>query len=185
MLGIHNLRDDGETRGLPGLQEKADALLVEALESVGRCPGLEGSATKDLCPSGLHTLGHGDNLLLVFHGTGARHHQEVAAADLSAGGEVDDRVRLVEFAVGAFIGLLDPADSLHDIQSHDALHIYPGGVAYQSHNGVILTYRDMGLQPHTVEPGAEHLHLLLFRVFFQYDDHIFSPFPAQGLEFFE
>lgn len=104
---------------------------------------------------------------------------------LAPGGEGDDRVRLVEFAVGAFIGLLDPADSLHDIQSHDVLHIYPGGVAYQSHNGVILTYRDMGLQPHTVEPGAEHLHLLLFRVFLQYDDHIFSPFPAQGLEFFE
>ena len=115
MLGVHDLRDDGQARGLPGLQQQADALLVEALEGVGGGPGLEGAAPEDLGPGGLHGLGHGDDLLLVLHGAGAGHHQEVAAADLGAVSQLDNGVPLMEFPVGVLVGLLDAAHRLHDV----------------------------------------------------------------------
>ena len=176
MLGVHDLRDDGQTRGGPRLLEQADALLMEALEGVGRRARLEGSASEDLGSGGLDALRHGDDLLLRLHGAGSGHHQEVAPADLRPAGKGDDGVLLVEFPVGVLVGLLDALDGFDDVQGQDALDVHPGGVAHQSDDGVVRAYGLVGLQAHAVEPAVEELHLLLFRVLFQNNDHgIFTP----------
>ncbi len=171
-LGVHDLRDDGQARGRPGLQQQPDALLVEALEGVGGGPGLEGPAPEDLRASQLYGLGHGNDLLLRLHGAGAGHHQEVAPADFGPVGQGDDGVLLMEFPVGVLVGLLDALDGFHDVQGHDALDIHPGGVSHQAHDGVVFADGLVRLQPHAVEPVVEELHLLPLRGLFQNDDHI-------------
>ncbi len=88
MLGVHDLGDDGQPRGLPRLQQQPDSLLVESLEGVRGGTGLEGASPQHLGPGGLDGLGHGDDLLLVFHRAGPRHHQEVAPSIFAPPGRV-------------------------------------------------------------------------------------------------
>ena len=176
MLGVHNLRDDGQAGGGSCLLEQADALFMEALESIRGGPGLEGSAPENLRPGGFDALGHRDDLLLGLHGAGTGHHQKVPAADFRSVGKGDDGVLLMKFPVGVFVGLLDALDGFHNIQRQDAFDVHPGGVAHQAHDGVVGAHRLVGLQTHAVQPAVEQLHLLLFRALFQNNNHgIYTP----------
>ena len=174
MLGVHDLCDNGQTRDLLGLQQQTDALLMESLEGVGGGAGLECAAPQGLGARRLDALGNGDDLLLLFHRTGSGHHQKMTAADLGSVAEGDDRVLLVELAVGILIRLLDSPDHLHNVQRQNALHVHPRGVADQADDGVVLAYGHVGLQTHVAQPAGEQLHLLGFRVLLQNDDHYAS-----------
>ena len=81
----------------------------------------------------------------------------------------------MEFPIGVFVGLLDAPDHLHDVQGQDALHVHPGGIPHQAHDGVIFPHRQVGLQAHAVEPVDEELYLLRFGIFLEYDNHYGMP----------
>ena len=172
--GVHDLADDGQARQLLGLEQQLDAVAMEALEGIGGGAGLEGAAAQDGGARGLDGLGHGADLLLALHRAGARHHGEMAAADLHAA-HVHHGVLGVELAVGVFKGLLDALHVLHDIQGAHHIHIHLRGVAHQADDGLLGAYGDMGLHAQGFQPGREVFQLFGVGIFFQQYYHDVSP----------
>ena len=140
MSGAHDLRHDGEAGVLAGFSEQFQSAGVEALERVGRSPGLEGAAPKELSSGSLYPLGHITDLLFCFHRAGARHDTEVSVADLLPAGKSDDGVVRMEFAVGLFIGLLDAFDAFHHILGGNILDIDHRSIPDQPENGAVSSH---------------------------------------------
>ncbi len=135
MVDAHNLRDNGQAGLLLGLGEELQALGLHTLEGIGRCAGLEGSATQELGPAGFHPLRHAADLFLALHRARARNQGQASPADALASGELNDRVLGVELAVGLFIGLLHPAHRGHHLLGGNVLVIDGGGVADEAQHG--------------------------------------------------
>ncbi len=67
-----------------GLAQQLQALYFHTLEIVGRRARLERAAAQDTGTGRRHSFGRIHNLLFAFHRAGARHHDELIAADLTA-----------------------------------------------------------------------------------------------------
>ena len=170
----HDLRHDGKAGLLPGDLQKLQALGLQAGEIIGGGPGLEGAAPEHVRPGGLHGLGHGHDLLLRLHGAGARHHAEVAAADLDVS-HLHHGVLGVELPVAALEGLRHPLHGVHDAKAPDEVHIHSRGVAHQAQHRLILALGDVHLQALLRQPVDELGPLFLFHAAFQYHDHCSFP----------
>ena len=178
---LHDLGDDGQPGGLLRLAEQFKALLVQALEGVGRGAGLEGAAPQHPRAAGLHGLGHGDDLLPALHAAGPCDDLEVPPADLRAS-TVDDGVVLVEFAVGALEGLLDALDGLHDVQRGDQVHVHSAGVADQADDGVVLALGDVQPEAVALQPVRQVLHLVFVHLVLEQYNHRRCSFPCPAAD---
>ena len=167
---VHQLRDNGQARLLPGHLQILQARGAQALEGVGGGAGLEGTAPQHGGAAGLDGLGDGDDLLFGFHGAGTGHDGQVAAADLGVP-HGDDRVLRMELAIGIFVGFLHPLDILHDVQSGDQVDVQLGGVAHQAQNGVGLADAGVDDDALVLEPGDQAFQLVAVRVVFENDNH--------------
>ena len=139
---IHELCDNGQPRGLFGLQQQADALLSQPLEVIGRGPGLERAPPQEGGPGLFDLLGHIGDLLLRLHRAGAGDEGKMAPAD-GRGPRLNDRVLRVERPVDRLEGVGDPGHRLHNVQALDHLHIHLGGVADEPQNCLVLPLGDM------------------------------------------
>ena len=139
---IHELCDNGQPRGLFGLQQQADALLSQPLEVIGRGPGLERAPPQEGGPGLFDLLGHIGDLLLRLHRAGAGDEGKMAPAD-GRGPRLNDRVLRVELPVDRLEGVGDPGHRLHNVQALDHLHIHLGGVADEPQNCLVLPLGDM------------------------------------------
>ena len=158
MPQIHQLRADGQARGLSRGSQQLQTLLSQTLEGVGGGAGLVGTAPEDLRARRLDGLGNGNDLILVFHGAGARDHGEVTAADLRVT-DPDDGVQGVELPVHLLVGFRDPLDALDDLQGAQQLHVHPAGVADETQDGDLGTLGNVDIQVHAPQPGDKVIPL--------------------------
>ena len=174
MVGVHDLRYNGQARFLLCLLQQADAFAVQALEGIGRRAGLERTAAKERGARGLDGLRHGDNLLFAFHRAGPGDNLEHAPAQLHAAA-VHHRVRRMELAVGLLVGLLNAAHRLHVVQGRDHVLVHTGGVTHQAHDGGVFALGQVNLQPHLVEERRQPVDLCLPCFLLENDDHLAVP----------
>ena len=167
---VHDFGDDGQTGLSSGLQQQLDAFALHALESIGRGTGLECAAAKNVGTGGLHSLCHGNNLLLGFHGAGAGHHGEVATADFYIA-HLDDGIGRVELPVSLLEGLGNTLDGFDNFQAVQQFHIHATGVANQAQDGHLSTLRDMDIQIHASQPVNQVVCLFGGSSVFQDSNH--------------
>ena len=148
---VHDFCNNGKTCDLFGFQKQVNALSLHTLKRIGRGAGLESTAPKDLCASLLDGCGNLNDLLFRFYAARACNHGKMTAANAHIT-DLNHRVLGVEFAVGLLIGLRHPLDRLHDLQTAQQLHIYPGGIANEAKDGYFLTFGNMHIQVHVLQP---------------------------------
>ena len=167
---VHDLRDDGQPRGLFGLQKQPDALVLHALKGVGGGAGLERAAPENGCAGFLDGGSDGNDLLLGFHAARACDHSKIPAADAGVS-RLDDGVLGVEFPVGLLERLRDPLDGLNHFQTFQKIDVHPAGVADQTENGDLRAFGNVNVQIHIFEPVHKVLDLGGRGAVFQYCDH--------------
>ena len=111
---VHDLGDDGHTRGGLGLDEQVQPALAHALVGIRGGAGLVRAATQHRGAGRFAALGDSDEVVALDR-AGAGDDLEVAAADLDAASEVDHGVCGVELAIGLFERLRDPLNALDDV----------------------------------------------------------------------
>ena len=170
MIDVHDLSDDGKTCLALGLQQQLDSLSLQTLEVIGGGAGFEGAAAQHGSAGCLYTFCNGDDLLLTFHGTGARHKREVSVTDLGAA-DLNDRVIGMELAVCAFVRLRDMLDCLNNFQTCQLLVIDASGVTNDADNGLIIAKDDVGAQPSILDPPGKASDLFFLSFGFDDNDH--------------
>ena len=146
----HDLGNDGQAGFPPGHFQKRQAVGLQALEIIGRGPGLKSAAAQQLRAGSLDRAGHRHDLLLAFHGAGAGDHAEMPAADLHAA-HLHNGVIGVGPAAAALERLGNGLDRIHDIEAGHQIPVNVGGVTDQTQHGLIGA------------PGNMDLHALLFQ----------------------
>ena len=153
LVGLHDLGDHGQPRGLARLVQELEPFLLEPLEGVGRGPRFEGPAAQDVRPAGLDALGHGQELRARLDGAGPGHDHELLAAD---GHPVDPELRRfrVRLAARQLEGLENPDHVLHALQGLQGQELLLGAVvAHHADDGAFLAAREMRLEAQVPHPA--------------------------------
>ena len=100
----------------------------------------------------------------------------MSAADFDGfscrGRDLDDRIFRVEFPVGRLVWLGDPFDILNRIVCQHAVDVHPGGVSDDADDGGALSGADVVRQAFGGKTIEQALHLIRFRMGFEYDNHV-------------
>ena len=172
MGGGHDFRDNGQPCPFPGVAEQLQPLGPQALEGVGRGPGLESPPAQEGGSRRFDVGGHGLNLFLAFHRAGTGYQRQTPAPDDGAAPQIDNGIVGVKFPVGLFIRLLYPLDALDNVLGGDIFDIHLGGVAQQAEHYRVFAIP--GIDLHAVlfgQLGGEFLHLLGGDAGLEYDNH--------------
>ena len=77
----------------------------------------------------------------------------------------------MELPVAALERLCHPLYGIHDIKARHQVHVHPGGVAYETQNGLILALGDMDSQPQVLKPVDKLVPLFLGHTVFKHYNH--------------
>ena len=102
---------DREAGRVAGLCQQLEALDAEALERVGRGPGLESAAAQHACAGFLYVGGDRDELLPALDRARARHDDDLRPAEGDAA-DLDQRGGLAELVRDQLVRLEDRRDRL-------------------------------------------------------------------------
>ena len=171
VLDGHQLRDDGQVRGLLGLHQVQDALRAQALEGVGRGTGLVGAAAQHRGAGGLYGLGGLDDGLQALDRAGAGDHGDLLLAADAHAAAVDDRVLRVEEAVDLLVRRGDARHGVDIGVDGDLRLVHARGVADQAEHVVVLAVDGRDRQAHLLERMDELVDFLLGGALFHRNNH--------------
>ena len=171
LVGAGHFRDQGDVELLFDRAHDLEAVLLEALEIVGRSAGLEGHGADDADAAADEILHRGAELVIGFDGARTGEDLDVPPADLHAA-DVDHGIGPVIFARDELELLLDGKDGFHGRQiAQDFEGLVAEFVADAGDDGLFDAADDARL----VAQGADHVadggDVGIGAVSFQDDDH--------------
>ena len=161
VLVTHDLGDNRQTGLLLCLEQQADALVVQSLESVRRGSRFKRAAAQHNCSRLLDRTGNRGDLLGCFDRAGTCDNSKITCTDTHTC-HIHHGILRMEFAVCLFVWLLDSLNPFDNIHRSHLADVHAGGVPYQSHQGGVGALRKMNLQSHC------------FKFFFQLFDLLWS-----------
>ena len=137
MRGIHNFRDNGQSRCFLRFQQQLQTVLMQPLKRIRAGARLKRAAAQERCARRFDRLGDRDHLLFALHGAGAGDNLEQAVPDGHAAA-IHHRILRMELTVCFLVGFLNAADSLHCIQRGNEVGVHARRVAHQPQNGAVF-----------------------------------------------